>query len=68
MSTKNESLMASFWPSRTLKIGARGRDDTPKNRPLVNVYLPDSQEVSKILLKEGLARPWRPREHADRCN
>ena len=53
---------------RTLKIVAKGRDDTPKHRPLVNVYLSDGREVGKILLKEGFARPWHPHQHVDWCN
>nr|WP_210316506.1 thermonuclease family protein [Rhizobium leguminosarum] len=53
---------------RTVKIVAQGRDDTPKHRPLVNIYLSDGREVGKILLKEGFARPWRPHEHVDWCD
>jgi len=52
---------------KALKILSRGQDDTPKHRPLVNVYLLDGREVGKILLKDGFARPWRPHHRIDWC-
>lgn len=41
-----------------------GRGDT---RPLVNIYLPDGREAGQILLKEGHARVWLPRQKNDWC-
>ena len=52
---------------KALKMLSRGQDDTPKHRPLVNVYFLDGHEVGKTLMKDGFGRPWRPHHHIDWC-
>ena len=39
------------------RIRPSGRAD-PHGRALVDIELPDGRDVSRILLKEGLAQPW----------
>lgn len=43
------------------------RDSTSSRRPLINVYLPDGREAGQILMSEGLAKPWGPRQRVDWC-
>ncbi|MCY1465990.1 hypothetical protein D9M71_842060 [compost metagenome] len=59
-----KELMLSGVP-RIVDSGARDR--TPSRRPLVNIYLADGSEVGKVLMSEGLARPWSPKQKIDWC-
>jgi endonuclease YncB( thermonuclease family) len=43
------------------------RDRTSSRRPLINIYLADGREVGKVLISEGLAREWRPKQRIDWC-
>lgn len=43
------------------------RDRTSNRRPLINIYLADGREVGKVLMSEGLARPWSPGQRIDWC-
>lgn len=43
------------------------RDKTSSRRPLINIYLADGREVGKVLMSEGLARPWSPKQRIDWC-
>jgi endonuclease YncB( thermonuclease family) len=43
------------------------RDRTSSRRPLINIYLADGREVGKVLLSEGLAKPWSPKQKVDWC-
>lgn len=43
------------------------RDRTQSHRPLVNIYLPDGREAGQVLMSEGLAREWRPKQRIDWC-
>jgi endonuclease YncB( thermonuclease family) len=43
------------------------RDRTSSRRPLINIYLADGREVGKVLISEGLARPWSPKHKIDWC-
>jgi len=43
------------------------RDKTSSRRPLINIYLADGREVGKVLMSEGLARPWSPKKRIDWC-
>lgn len=43
------------------------RDRTSSRRPLINIYLADGREVGKVLMSEGLARPWSPKQKIDWC-
>jgi endonuclease YncB( thermonuclease family) len=53
---------------RGLRIEIKGYDNTPKHRPLVNIYRNDGREVGAVLLSEGLARSWKPRHKNDWCS
>lgn len=44
------------------------RDRTQSRRPLVNIYLPDGQEVGRVLMSERLAKPWHPKRRIDWCH
>lgn len=52
---------------KNIRIIAKGYDDTPARRPLVNVYLSDGSEVGQRLLREGFAREWRANHKVDWC-
>ncbi|NTF35578.1 thermonuclease family protein [Agrobacterium rubi] len=43
------------------------RDRTSSRRPLINVYLPDGREVGQVLISEGLAKSWHPRQRTSWC-
>ncbi|TBA16305.1 thermonuclease family protein [Rhizobium ruizarguesonis] len=43
-------------------------DKTPSHRPLINVYRANGEEIGKKLLREGIARPWAPRQRNDWCD
>jgi endonuclease YncB( thermonuclease family) len=43
------------------------RDKTSSRRPLINIYLANGREVGKVLMSEGLARPWSPKQRIDWC-
>ncbi len=45
------------WRLIAIDTPERGKDD-PHGRALVDIELPDGRDVSRILLKEGLAQPW----------
>lgn len=62
--TRLRELMLAGVP-RIEDSGARDR--TSSRRPLINVYLPDGREAGQVLISEGLARPWNPRERIDWC-
>lgn len=53
---------------RGLQIEIKGYDDTPKHRPLINIYRTNGEEIGVKLLKEGFAREWRPRHKNNWCN
>lgn len=44
------------------------RDRTQNRRPLVNIYLPDGREAGQVLISEGLAREWRPKQRIFWCD
>lgn len=44
------------------------RDRTRSRRPLVNIYLPDGREAGQVLISEGLAREWRPKQRIFWCD
>lgn len=43
------------------------RDKTSSRRPLINIYLADGREVGKVLMSDGLARPWAPKRKISWC-
>ena len=43
------------------------RDRTSSRRPLINIYLADGREVGRVLLSEGLAKQWSPKQKVDWC-
>ncbi|WP_223216946.1 thermonuclease family protein [Agrobacterium pusense] len=43
------------------------RDRTQSRRPLVNIYLPDGREAGQVLISEGFAKPWHPKQRIDWC-
>ncbi|MBY3344796.1 MULTISPECIES: thermonuclease family protein [Rhizobium] len=43
-------------------------DKTQTHRPLVNIYRASGEEIGKILLREGFARPWSPKKRNDWCS
>ncbi len=43
-------------------------DKTHARRPLVNIYRNDGSDVGQTLLKEGFARPWRPKHRNEWCD
>ena len=49
-------VCARSWPAAIAFGQAAGID--PHGRALVDIELPDGRDVSRILLKEGLAQPW----------
>lgn len=53
---------------RGLRIEIKGHDNTPKHRPLINIYRTNGEEIGAKLLDEGLARQWRPHRKNDWCN
>ncbi|MCK8779107.1 thermonuclease family protein [Rhizobium sp. NTR19] len=57
--------LRSLIEGKAIKVEANGVDQF--KRPLVNLYLPDGQEVGQILLREGTAREWRPGKKNDWC-
>jgi endonuclease YncB( thermonuclease family) len=59
-----KELMLSGVP-RIVDSGARDR--TSSRRPLVDIYLADGREIGQILMSEGLARPWSPKQKIDWC-
>jgi endonuclease YncB( thermonuclease family) len=59
-----KELMLAGVP-RIVDSGARDR--TSSRRPLVDIYLADGREVGQILMSEGLARPWSPKQRIDWC-
>jgi endonuclease YncB( thermonuclease family) len=52
---------------RGLRIEIKGYDETPKHRPLINIYRANGEEIGAKLLKEGLARVWRSHHKNDWC-
>ncbi|MBW9053478.1 thermonuclease family protein [Rhizobium mesosinicum] len=53
---------------RGLRIEIKGYDNTPKHRPLVNIYRTNGEEIGVKLLREGFAREWRPHRKNDWCS
>lgn len=43
------------------------RDNTEQRRPLVWIMLADGRTVGEVMLSEGHARPWLPRQVNDWC-
>ncbi|MGO8054924.1 thermonuclease family protein [Rhizobium leguminosarum] len=43
-------------------------DKTQTHRPLVNIYRASGEEIGKTLLKEGFARPWKPKRQNTWCD
>jgi endonuclease YncB( thermonuclease family) len=52
---------------RGLRIEIEGYDNTPKHRPLINIYRTNGEEIGAKLLEEGFAREWRPHHKNDWC-
>ncbi|MGR9169630.1 thermonuclease family protein [Rhizobium sp. KDH_Rht_773_N] len=50
-----------------LQIEIKGFDNTPKHRPLINIYRSDGQEIGAMLLNQGFARKWQPYLKNDWC-
>ncbi|MGO6905841.1 thermonuclease family protein [Rhizobium ruizarguesonis] len=43
-------------------------ENTPSHRPLINIFRANGEEIGKKLLREGIARPWGPRQRNDWCD
>lgn len=63
-----KARLRELLDARGLQIEIKGYDNTPKHRPLINIYREDRQEVGAILRREGFARDWKPHRRNDWCS